>query len=56
MIAAKMAKLKHGEAGNGRKVDGANAPSTNASAAATLNVSSDVVKRAKAASQLGRCD
>jgi len=49
-VAAKIANLKHGEVGNGRKVDGSNDLSkSTADAAAQLNVSESGVKRAKAA-------
>jgi hypothetical protein len=47
MIAAKLAKLKHGEVGNGRKVDTSNDVSTIADAAAQLNVRAPSVERAK---------
>jgi ParB-like chromosome segregation protein Spo0J len=49
-VAAKIANLKHGEAGNGRKVDPSNDGSTSvADAAEQLNVSESGVERAKAA-------
>ena len=46
MIAAKMATLKQGQVGNGRKVDGSNDLSTD-DAAAMSSVSAPTVKRAK---------
>jgi ParB-like chromosome segregation protein Spo0J len=55
VVAAKLAKLKHGEVGNGRKVDGSNDLSTVADAAALLNVSESGVKRAKTAIK-GGCE
>jgi hypothetical protein len=46
MVASKLATLKHGEIGNGRKVDGSNDLSTS-DAATMLSVSEASVKRAK---------
>lgn len=47
MVAAKLAKLKRGEIGNGRKVEGQICPPTVEQAASMLNVSSGSVKSAK---------
>ncbi len=46
MVAGKLAKLKHGEVGNGRKVDGQICPSTK-EASKMLNVSEGSTKHAK---------
>ena len=46
-VAAKLATLKHGEVGNGRKAEGQNCPSTIDDAATLLNVSPRTVKNAK---------
>jgi hypothetical protein len=53
-VGAKIAGLKHGEAGNGRKVDGPNGLSTQ-SAAELLSVSENGIKRNKSARKAG-CD
>lgn len=55
MVAAKLATLKRGEAGNGRKVDGSNDLSTE-QAATMLNVSEPTVKRAKQVIEHGSKD
>lgn len=53
MVADKLAKLKHGEAGNGRKVDASNEASTQAEAAKQLNVGRATVQRARVVSEHG---
>lgn len=52
-VAAKLAQLKHGEVGNGRKVEGQKCTSTIADAAKALSVSPRSVKNAKVVQEHG---